>query len=275
MDKAYPIAYNHGPSALRLAMGLPTAAYCCWNGAAAVNAHIFLPPPPPPPPPPASSTSTNSSCDASAAGAPGFTKHGRLDGDRSSSSEESPGASSFPQLRFRRSLPGECDASECSLLCDDMQRLGYGRVLIDPWVRLSYMPYHDRGLHHEWLHGAPMVTWGELAAVGAAGREGKDAAPMDVGYNKRTPQQVGGGMGLMVGHTLLSVKVKWGSWLLGRRRGRHGRAAVLMVALRMVLVWAAIGGPATGGGAVMSMKVGRARHRWVLATGGCCYELLS
>ncbi len=30
LDKNLPLAVGHGPSALRLALGLPTAAYCCW-----------------------------------------------------------------------------------------------------------------------------------------------------------------------------------------------------------------------------------------------------
>lgn len=38
------------------------------------------------------------------------------------------------------SLPeaGECDASECSLLCDDLVRLGKKDVVVDPGVRVAY-----------------------------------------------------------------------------------------------------------------------------------------
>jgi len=40
-------------------------------------------------------------------------------------------------LRFRTHLEGECAASECSLLCDDLHRLGYRRALVDPTVRTA------------------------------------------------------------------------------------------------------------------------------------------
>jgi len=50
------------------------------------------------------------------------------------------GAAPFVELglRFRGALPGECRASECSLLCDDLQRLGRRRVVVDPGVRVAY-----------------------------------------------------------------------------------------------------------------------------------------
>lgn len=41
-------------------------------------------------------------------------------------------------LRFRNRQPGECDSSECSLFCDDLHRLGYHDVVVDPGVRVSY-----------------------------------------------------------------------------------------------------------------------------------------
>lgn len=41
-------------------------------------------------------------------------------------------------VRFRSHQPGECAASECSLLCDDFYRLGYKHVVMDPAVRLAY-----------------------------------------------------------------------------------------------------------------------------------------
>lgn len=41
-------------------------------------------------------------------------------------------------LRFRSQLVGECRASECSLLCDDLHRLGRSRIVIDPAVRVAY-----------------------------------------------------------------------------------------------------------------------------------------
>ncbi|MEW5315549.1 MAG: hypothetical protein WDW38_006970 [Sanguina aurantia] len=35
-------------------------------------------------------------------------------------------------LRFRSHMEGECAASECSLLCDDMHRMGYNDMVMDP-----------------------------------------------------------------------------------------------------------------------------------------------
>ncbi|KAJ1966009.1 hypothetical protein GGI12_000383 [Dipsacomyces acuminosporus] len=40
--------------------------------------------------------------------------------------------------RFRRSAPGECSASECSLLCNDLWRRGYRRAVVVPRVKVSY-----------------------------------------------------------------------------------------------------------------------------------------
>ncbi|TPX31845.1 hypothetical protein SmJEL517_g04939 [Synchytrium microbalum] len=43
------------------------------------------------------------------------------------------------QVQFRRSEKGtECAASECSLICNDLAREGYGRVLVVPRVRFAY-----------------------------------------------------------------------------------------------------------------------------------------
>ncbi|KAJ2814067.1 hypothetical protein H4S07_000176 [Coemansia furcata] len=41
-------------------------------------------------------------------------------------------------LRFRRSAEGECSASECSLLCNDMWKRGLRRAIIVPRVKVSY-----------------------------------------------------------------------------------------------------------------------------------------
>lgn len=48
-------------------------------------------------------------------------------------------------LRFRHVVSGdECKASECSHICNDMWRNGYGRILVDPLVKVAYT-------HHEWM----------------------------------------------------------------------------------------------------------------------------
>ncbi|KAJ2299816.1 hypothetical protein IWW55_004083 [Coemansia sp. RSA 2706] len=41
-------------------------------------------------------------------------------------------------LRFRRSGPSECSASECSLLCNDLWRAGYQRMLVVPRIKVAY-----------------------------------------------------------------------------------------------------------------------------------------
>ncbi|KAI8320665.1 hypothetical protein GQ54DRAFT_246300, partial [Martensiomyces pterosporus] len=40
--------------------------------------------------------------------------------------------------RFRRSAPGECSASECSLLCNDLWTSGYRRAVVVPRVKVAY-----------------------------------------------------------------------------------------------------------------------------------------
>ena len=41
-------------------------------------------------------------------------------------------------MRFRRSSPGECAASECSLFCKDFWGAGRTKFGIDPHVRVAY-----------------------------------------------------------------------------------------------------------------------------------------
>ncbi|KAJ1665471.1 hypothetical protein EV178_003111 [Coemansia sp. RSA 1646] len=41
-------------------------------------------------------------------------------------------------IRFRRGADGECSASECSLLCNDMWARGFGRLVVVPRVKVSY-----------------------------------------------------------------------------------------------------------------------------------------
>jgi alpha-1,3-mannosyltransferase len=47
---------------------------------------------------------------------------------------------STPQVRFRmaRLADQECSASECSLICNDYWRAGYGRIIMVPRVKLAY-----------------------------------------------------------------------------------------------------------------------------------------
>ncbi|KAJ2864624.1 hypothetical protein GGH94_002770 [Coemansia aciculifera] len=41
-------------------------------------------------------------------------------------------------LRFRRSVKGECSASECSLFCNDLWRKDFNRIVMVPRVKLAY-----------------------------------------------------------------------------------------------------------------------------------------
>jgi hypothetical protein len=84
-------------------------------------------------------------------------------------------------LRMRAAAPGggECAASECSLLCNDLLRLGHARFLVDPAVRLAYTPADaaqvgDPGV----VLGMPApAAWGVLSAGAAAPPLDWGAAP--------------------------------------------------------------------------------------------------
>lgn len=52
-------------------------------------------------------------------------------------------------VRFRDRMPGECFASECSLLCDDFHRLGYRRVVVDPSIVTTY-EHHVKVRRRHW-----------------------------------------------------------------------------------------------------------------------------
>lgn len=50
-------------------------------------------------------------------------------------------------LVHRDHAEGECRASECSLLCHDLRRLNYTRIVADPGVQLAYEIYDAAGLY--------------------------------------------------------------------------------------------------------------------------------
>ena len=76
-------------------------------------------------------------------------------------------------LRFRSHLPEECAASECSLLCDDMARLGLTRALIDPTVVTTYHHHAKAALHsgvrpnRHWSNvtGIRATAWADVVAA--------------------------------------------------------------------------------------------------------------
>jgi len=61
-------------------------------------------------------------------------------------------------LRFRSHMPGECRASECSLLSHDLHRLGYGRMVVDPGVQVAYNHWDAAGMHIEAVVGPGVPT---------------------------------------------------------------------------------------------------------------------
>ncbi len=44
----------------------------------------------------------------------------------------------YQGLKIRTHAEGECHASECSLVCNDLHRLGYRDIIVDPAVRVAY-----------------------------------------------------------------------------------------------------------------------------------------
>ena len=50
-------------------------------------------------------------------------------------------------LTCRTSGEGECEASEGSLMCEDMLRAGYQHFIVDPGVRQAYFPDTARKLY--------------------------------------------------------------------------------------------------------------------------------
>ncbi len=60
---------------------------------------------------------------------------------------------------------GECAASECSLLCNDYLRLGYGRFVVDPNVRLAYEQRDARDLFKpQFVKGIRPADWADVGA---------------------------------------------------------------------------------------------------------------
>lgn len=71
-------------------------------------------------------------------------------------------------LRVRMHKEGECAASECSLVCNDLQRMGYRKIIVDPGVRQAYDAVDARDLYNNAsVSGLPFATWGEVQAAKA------------------------------------------------------------------------------------------------------------
>ncbi|KXZ52448.1 hypothetical protein GPECTOR_9g492 [Gonium pectorale] len=152
-------------TAPRLAAGLPTPVYCCWNGLAVLRADPLL------------GKMAATTPQAEAEDVRKLAQHslaGPAAGRNGSRAAQDP-------LRFRSHRPTECAASECSMFCDDLHAAGYHRVMIDPNVRLSYdwpvarvlydLPYDGPGgadaAALQQGAGAEGLGWRPLAAVAA------------------------------------------------------------------------------------------------------------
>jgi len=55
----------------------------------------------------------------------------------------------YKGVRFRRNKPDECSSSECSLLGKDFWKLGYGRAVIVPSVKLTYWSQAFEKVHRD------------------------------------------------------------------------------------------------------------------------------
>ncbi|GLC45341.1 hypothetical protein PLESTB_000312100 [Pleodorina starrii] len=170
------VPYSSEPwTADRLAQGLPTPVYSCWNGLVNLRAEPFLRA--------AAAAAAEAVTHGSAAtvavddAASSDDDNGIVAGDANDGSggggddggsgddgedgEDGDGDGDYARgrrqlkqhaaaaatdsgprqplpLRFRAHRPGECAASECSLLCDDLHAAGYHRVLLEPNVRVAY-----------------------------------------------------------------------------------------------------------------------------------------
>lgn len=63
---------------------------------------------------------------------------------------------------------GECAASECSLVCNDFQRLGYRSILVDPGVRQAYEVLDAIDLYNnKSVPDLPYISWAEVAGAPA------------------------------------------------------------------------------------------------------------
>ena len=66
----------------------------------------------------------------------------------------------YEGLKFRSSgegedsLKGECEASECTLICQDLWKRGYYKIAVDPLVKVYYNSYSSENfevLERDWL----------------------------------------------------------------------------------------------------------------------------
>ena len=87
----------------------------------------------------------------------------------------------YEGVRFRRGVPGECAASECSLFCKDFWRKRARKFVLDPHVRVAYdMPTYTA------LHDVPWIDATSPFAANASSVEW----PEDIPWAPRPPERV-------------------------------------------------------------------------------------
>ena len=68
------------------------------------------------------------------------------------------------RMRCRAHYPGECSASECSLMCNDFLRLNYSSIVVDPGVRLAYATDAAELPFAAHVVEAPVTSWADVLA---------------------------------------------------------------------------------------------------------------
>ena len=68
------------------------------------------------------------------------------------------------RMRCRAHYPGECSASECSLMCNDFLRLNYTSIVVDPGVRLAYATDAAELPFAASVVEAPVTSWADILA---------------------------------------------------------------------------------------------------------------
>ncbi|KAJ9531069.1 hypothetical protein QJQ45_000920 [Haematococcus lacustris] len=131
---------QHNASAERFAAGMPFPVQCCWNGLAVINAAPFqgLNPEPLRSSPSARAQALDLHAIGERLSAMSNWQRARREPDQSPGPHVSPGP-----LMFRR---------------------GFRRMVVDPWVRITYEPWRRDTLHDQLLGGIPMLPWAQMQA---------------------------------------------------------------------------------------------------------------
>ncbi|KAL6764617.1 cryptococcal mannosyltransferase 1-domain-containing protein [Haematococcus lacustris] len=183
---------QHNASAERFAAGMPFPVQCCWNGLAVINAAPFqgLNPEPLRSSPSARTQALDLHAIGERLSAMSNWRRARQGGqgdtggpDQRSGPPVSPGP-----LMFRSAeSPSECPASECTHFCNDLWRRGFRRMVVDPWVRMTYEPWRRDTLHDQLLGGIPMLPWAQMQAGLTDTADAGQQAPLASLWSAQSP----------------------------------------------------------------------------------------